>query len=156
MLGPGARAQSPLGPRLAERVGAGGERFEVVAPPISAQSLSEYFAAWTVRIRAGDTGVLPVIIALVVATIIFTIISPNHVFLSAANLVNLFDQSAVFIVLGIGEAFVLLLGEIDLSIGYTAAIGGIVAAQLVQPGTDLPWWLAIIAGMFVGAVIGGV
>ena len=72
------------------------------------------------------------------------IVSPNHVFLSPANLVNLFDQSAVFIVLAMGEGFVLLLGEIDLSIGYVAAIGGIVAATLVQPDPNWPWWIAII------------
>src|SRR5262249_14454973 len=70
------------------------------------------------------------------------------------NLVNLFDQSAVFIVLAMGVGFVLLLGEIDLSIGYVAAIGGIVAAQLVQPSPNVPWWLAILAGIAVCGVIG--
>jgi D-xylose transport system permease protein len=87
--------------------------------------------------------------------VVFTIVSKNHVFLSAGNLVNLFDQSAVFIVLAIGEGFVLLLGEIDLSIGYVAAIGGIVAAQLVQPNTNWPWWAAIIAALVVCGAIGG-
>ena len=80
-------------------------------------------------------------VALVAVAIVFTIVSPNHVFLSAENLVNLFDQSAVFIVLAMGEGFVLLLGEIDLSIGYVAAIGGIVAADLVQPDQ-----LAVVGG----------
>ena len=75
-------------------------------------------------------------------------------FLSPTNLVNLFDQSAVFIVLAMGEGFVLLLGEIDLSIGYVAAIGGIVAAQLVQPDPNWPWWAAIVAALVVCAVIG--
>ena len=89
--------------------------------------------AWTTRIRSGDAGVLPVTVALVAVMVVFTIVSPNHVFLSAGNLVNLFDQSAVFIVLAMAEGFVLLLGEIDLSIGYVGAIGGIVAASLVQP-----------------------
>jgi D-xylose transport system permease protein len=125
-------------------------------PPIGATSAVAYIRAWGTRVRGGDTGMLPVVAALVIAVVVFTIISPNHVFLSPANLVNLFDQSAVFIVLGVGEAFVLLLGEIDLSIGYTAAIGGIVAAQLVQPSPDLAWWIAIIAGLLAGAAIGGI
>ena len=94
--------------------------------------------------------------ALVAVTIVFTIVSPGHVFLSAANLVNLFDQSAVFIVLAMGEGFVLLLGEIDLSIGYVAAIGGIVAAQLVQPNTNWPWWAALIAALVVCGAIGAI
>ncbi len=105
--------------------------------------------------RAGDAGVLPVIGALVIVGIVFTIVSPHHVFLSATNLVNLFDQSAVFIMLAIGEGFVLLLGEIDLSIGYVAAIGGIVTANLVQPTPNWPWWAAILAGLAVCAAIGG-
>jgi D-xylose transport system permease protein len=128
---------------------------EVIPPAIVAQSLGQYLRAWTARLRGGDAGVLPVAIALVAVLVVFTIVSKNHVFLSAGNLVNLFDQSAVFIVLAIGEGFVLLLGEIDLSIGYVAAIGGIVAAQLVQPNTNWPWWAAIIAALVVCGAIGG-
>jgi D-xylose transport system permease protein len=129
---------------------------EVIPPAIVAQSLSQYVRAWSARVRGGDAGVLPVAIALVAVAIVFTIVSPNHVFLSASNLVNLFDQSAVFIVLAMGEGFVLLLGEIDLSIGYVAAIGGIVAAQLVQPDPNWPWWAAIIAALVVCGAIGGI
>jgi D-xylose transport system permease protein len=120
-----------------------------------AQTMREYLRAWITRVRSGDAGVLPVAVALLAVLVVFTIVSPEHVFLSPANLVNLFDQSAVFIVLAMGVGFVLLLGEIDLSIGYVAAIGGIVTAQLVQPDFNWPWWLAIIAGVFVCAVIGG-
>jgi D-xylose transport system permease protein len=127
---------------------------EVIPPEIVAQSLGQYLRAMVTRARSGDAGVLPVAFALLAVTVAFTIVSPNHVFLSAGNLVNLFDQSAVFIVLAMGEGFVLLLGEIDLSIGYVAAIGGIVAAQAVQPKINLPWWAAIIAAVVVCAGIG--
>ncbi len=129
---------------------------EAVPPAIAAQSLREYLRAWVARVRGGDAGVLPVALALVAVGLVFTVVSPNHVFLSARNLVNLFDQSAVFIVLAMGEGFVLLLGEIDLSIGYVAAIGGIVAALLVQPGMGWPWWAAIIAALAVTGAIGGI
>src|SRR5664279_653049 len=127
---------------------------EFIPPAIVAQSLSEYLRAWTARVRGGDAGVLPVAFALVAVMVVFTVVSKNHIFLSAGNLVNLFDQSAVFIVLAIAEGFVLLLGEIDLSIGYVAAIGGIVAAQLVQPQYNWPWWAAIIAALVVCGAIG--
>ena len=129
---------------------------EVIPPGIVAQSLGEYLRAWLARIRDGDAGVLPVALALVGVPVAFTVVSPNHVFLSPANLVNLFDQSAVFIVLAMGEGFVLLLGEIDLSIGYVAAIGGIVAADLVQPEPNWPWWPAIAAALVVCAAIGAI
>jgi len=129
---------------------------EVIPPAIVAQSLGEYARAWVARVRGGDAGVLPVAVALVLVGVVFTVVSPNHVFLSARNLVNLFDQSAVFIVLAMGEGFVLLLGEIDLSIGYVAAIGGIVAALLVQPDPGWPWWAAIFAALVVTGAIGAV
>ena len=129
---------------------------EAIPPAIAAQSLREYLRAWVARVRGGDAGVLPVALALVAVGVVFTLVSPNHVFLSARNLVNLFDQSAVFIVLAMGEGFVLLLGEIDLSIGYVAAIGGIVAALLVQPDMNWPWWAAIIAALAVTGAIGGI
>ncbi|HVA85299.1 MAG TPA: hypothetical protein VNF73_03155 [Candidatus Saccharimonadales bacterium] len=129
---------------------------EIIPPEIAAQSLGQYLKAWSLRAKSGNAGVLPVAIALVAVTVVFTIVSPHHVFLSAGNLVNLFDQSAVFIVLAIGEGFVLLLGEIDLSIGYVAAIGGIVAANLVQPDPNWPWWAAIIAALLVCGAIGAI
>src|SRR2546430_16364089 len=127
-----------------------------VPPELVAQSLGEWFRAWLPSIRSGDSGLLPVILALLIITIVFQAISPNHVFLSAGNLVNLFQQSAVFMVLAMGEIFILLLGEIDLSIGYAGAVGAAVAVQLVQPATTKwPWWAAVIAGLLVCAVIGG-
>jgi D-xylose transport system permease protein len=134
---------------------------DVIPPEIVAQSLSQYMRAWWTRVKSGDAGVVPVVAALVAVIIVFQIVSPNHVYLSAGNLVNLFDQSAVFIILGIAEIFVLLLGEIDLSIGYVAAIGGIIAGLLVQPqevNPDLfhnwPWWGAIIVAVLICALIG--
>src|SRR2546429_2832069 len=126
-----------------------------VPPELVAQSLGEWFRAWLTRIRSGDSGVLPVILALLIITIVFQAISPNHVFLSAGNLVNLFQQSAVFIVLAMGELFVILLGEIDLSIGYAGGVGAAIPGQLVQPATGKwPWWAAVLAGLLVCVVIG--
>ena len=126
-----------------------------VPPELVAQSLGEWFGAWMARLRAGQSGVLPVVLGLVLISIVFTAISPNHLFLSAGNLVNLFQQSAVFMVLAMAEIFVLLLGEIDLSVGFTAGVGGVIAVQLVEPvTTKWPWWGAIIAALLVCALIG--
>jgi D-xylose transport system permease protein len=127
---------------------------EAIPPEFVAQSAGEYLRASLARVRGGDAGVLPVVVALVLVTVVFSFLNSN--FLTAGNLVNLFDQSAVLIVLAMAEGFVLLLGEIDLSIGYVAAIGGVVTAMLVQPSFDWPWWLAIAAGVLVCAVIGAV
>lgn len=129
----------------------------LVPPEIMAQSLREYMQAWWLRIRSGESGMLPVILALVIIVVVFEVISPNHVFLTAGNIVNLFQQSAVFMVLGMAEIFALLLGEIDLSIGYWGAVGGVIAVQLVQPRTtNWPWVPAIIVALLAIALVGAV
>jgi D-xylose transport system permease protein len=126
-----------------------------VPPEVVAQTLGEYLRGSWARVRGGDSGLLPVIGGLLVIIIVFQAISPQHVFLSAGNLVNLFQQSAVFMVLAMAEGFVLLLGEIDLSVGYVAAVGAVIAVQLVQPSTTKwPWWAAIIAGLAACCGIG--
>jgi D-xylose transport system permease protein len=146
-----ARAEAPEDPTASAAQAA----IVDVPPEIMAQSLGEWVRAWLARLRAGQSGVLPVVLGLLIISIVFTAISPNNVFLSAGNLVNLFQQSAVFMVLAMGEIFILLLGEIDLSIGYTAGVGGVVAVQLVEPATTKwPWWGAILAALLVCAIIG--
>src|SRR5437762_2155882 len=126
-------------------------------PEVVAQSLGEYVRAYVARIRAGESGVLPVIGAMVAIVIVFQAISPNNVYLSPGNLVNLFQQSAVFMVLTMAEGFALILGEIDLSIGFVGACGAAITVQLVQPlTTKWPWAAAILAGLLFCALFGGI
>jgi D-xylose transport system permease protein len=126
-----------------------------VPPALVAQSLGEYIRGWTARVRHGEAGVLPVVAGMVLIAAVFEAISPSHVFLSAGNIVNLFQQSAVFMVLAMAECFVLLLGEIDLSVGYAGPLAGVIAVQLVQPSTtNWPWWAAIMAALLAMAGVG--
>jgi D-xylose transport system permease protein len=103
-------------------------------------------------VRSGQSGVLPVVGGLIVIIIVFQI--ERSQFLSALNLVNLLQQSAAFIVLGMAEIFVLLLGEIDLSLGYSGAVGAAVMTILAYPPINLPWEFAILAGLATTATIG--
>ncbi len=129
----------------------------MVPPALVAQTLGQYARGWAARVRNGDSGVLPVVAGMVLIAVVFQAISPNHVFLSAGNIVNLFQQSAVFMVLAMAECFVLVLGEIDLSVGFVGPLGGIITVQLVQPSTtNWPWWAAIIAALLVCALVGAV
>src|SRR5947209_1501019 len=123
-----------------------------VAPELMAQSLGEYVRAWVARVRGGDAGTLPVIAGLILISILFQ--SLNAKFLTAGNLVNLLIQGAVYMLLAMAEVYVLLLGEIDLSAGYVAGIGGVVMAELLKQGTDWPWWAAIIVALLCTAAIG--
>jgi D-xylose transport system permease protein len=115
-------------------------------------SFNEYVTVWFKRVRSGESGVLPVIAGLVVIIIVFQI--ERSRFLSALNLVNLLQQSAQFIVLGMAEIFVLLLGEIDLSLGYSGAVGAAVMTILAYPPINLGWGFAILAGLATTAGIG--
>ena len=93
------------------------------------------------------------VLGLVVVAIGFQI--ANSKFLSAQNLVNLFEQSTVYMLLAIAEIFALLLGEIDLSVGLVMGLGSVVVAELVQPtGANLPWWAAIILTLVACAAVG--
>jgi D-xylose transport system permease protein len=126
-----------------------------VPPELLAQSLRQYFRAWWLRVRSGDSGVLPVVLAIVIVAISFQV--ANSKFLSAQNLVNLFEQSTVYMLLAMAEIFALLLGEIDLSVGLVMAFGAVVVAQLVQPnGLHWPWWAAIAVTLLACAAVGAI
>src|SRR6516225_5957906 len=125
-----------------------------VPPELVAQSLGQYLRAWWARVRSGNSGVLPVVLAIVVVAVSFQIANPK--FLSAQNLVNLFEQSTIYMLLAMAEIFVLLLGEIDLSVGLVMALGSVVVVELVQPGRNWPWWAAIIAGLLACSAVGAI
>ncbi|MGH3270125.1 MAG: sugar ABC transporter permease [Trebonia sp.] len=126
-----------------------------VPPELVAQSLGQYFRASWARVRGGNSGVLPVVLGLVLVAVGFQI--ANSKFLSAQNLVNLFEQSTVYMLLAIAEIFALLLGEIDLSVGLVMGLGSVVVAELVQPtGANWPWWAAIIATLVACAAVGAI
>ncbi len=126
-----------------------------VPPEILAQSLREYLRGWFARVGGGDSGVLPVVVGLVVVAIAFEVLTPENAFLRPSNLVFVFGLSAVYMVLAMAEIVVLLLGEIDLSIGAVGLLGGTIAYKLVQqPGPDWPWWAAILATLLCCGLIG--
>ena len=103
------------------------------------------------RVRGGDLGSLPVVIGLIVIWVVFQILNPN--FLSANNLVNLTLQCAAIGTISIGIVLVLLLGQIDLSVG---SVSGVAAAILGVGFTQLHWPLAVtvIVAILAGSLIG--
>lgn len=103
------------------------------------------------KVRSGDLGMLPVIIGLIAIWIVFQ--TQNDKFLSARNLVNLSLDSATIGMIAVGVVLILLLGEIDLSIGSVSGVGGsILAVLLVYHGWPLP--VALLAALAAGLAIG--
>ncbi|HET7326706.1 MAG TPA: ABC transporter permease [Nocardioidaceae bacterium] len=119
---------------------------------LTSGSLSDYLRAWGKRIRAGESGVLPVLVGLVIIIVIFQ--TQQSVFLSAGNLTVLLQQAAAVVLLGMAEVYVLLLGEIDLSVGFVGAIGGTITVILTSTPHNLPWWVGVLAGLAGTALIG--
>ena len=124
----------------------------VFVPEVLANSLGEYLSAWWKRIRGGESGALPILVGLLVIIILFQI--ENSHFLTAGNIINLLVEAAFFCLLGAAELFALLLAEIDLSVGYVAAVGGTIVAALIAPPYNWPLWAGVIVGLGACAVIG--
>ena len=103
------------------------------------------------RVKAGDIGSLPAVLGLIVLCLVFG--SMSSVFLTPGNFANLITQAAAVIVIAMGLIFVLLLGEIDLSAGYTAGVTGAVLVILIT-NQGQPWYVALIASIAVGALLG--
>jgi D-xylose transport system permease protein len=107
---------------------------------------------YVAKVRGGDIGSLPAILGLVLLVIVFSALRPET-FTTSLNLANLISQSAGIMVIAMGLVFVLLLGEIDLSAGYT---GNVAAAVLGVTLTRHDWPLvpALLAGILTGTFIG--
>ena len=118
------------------------------------ESLAGYARRWWTGVRAGELGSLPIIVGLVLIAVIFQ--SQNDRFLTAGNFVNLIVQMAAITVLGMGIVFVLLLGEIDLSIGFVSGVAGVTTALLMIPdgSSQLGAGPAIALALGAGAAIG--
>ena len=103
------------------------------------------------RILHGDVGFLQVFLALALIWTVFQL--ANDRFLTAVNLTNLMLQVTAIGIISIGVVLVLLLGEIDLSIGAVSGLAaGVMAVLNVQHGWNP--WLAILAGLLTGTAIG--
>ena len=108
---------------------------------------------WLTDVRSGQLGSLPIIVGLIIIAIVFQ--SQNSNFLTASNFVNLIVQSAAFATIAMGIVFVLLLGEIDLSVGYVSGVSGVIAAILLIPdGNQTAAWIAIALALLSGIAIG--
>jgi D-xylose transport system permease protein len=124
---------------------------ETSAPAIPNDSLLERIRS---NISGGNLGSWPVAIGLVLIVLFFSFKAEN--FLTAPNFTNIITQMAGVTMLAYGVVFVLLIGEIDLSISYVAGVGGVVVAQMTIVGSsqEVPGWLAIIVAIGACAAIG--
>jgi D-xylose transport system permease protein len=130
------------------------------APPLEEEQLPTGLrGAWErtkLNVRTGNLGAVPLIVGEVAVVAVFGFTATN--FFTSTNFVNLITQTAGTCMLAYGVVFVLLLGEIDLSIGYLAGIGALIVAELQLPGSNwqMNGLLAMLVAVAACAVIGGV
>jgi D-xylose transport system permease protein len=129
---------------------------EVQAAALDQDSLAAVLRARWDALKGGDVGSLPVIVGIVAITLFFT--SKTIIFFSAVNFSNLIGQMAGVTVIAVGVVFVLLIGEIDLSVGYVSGIASVAVAEFQMAGSshDFPGLVAIGLAILVGAAIGAV
>ncbi|MFF3285815.1 sugar ABC transporter permease [Streptomyces sp. NPDC003023] len=115
------------------------------------QGLKGYWSEFKRKMHAGDLGSIPVIIGLIVIAVIFQ--SMNSQFLSAKNLTDISVTMVGTGMMAVGIIFVLLLGEIDLSVGAVSGVSGALVAVL-SVTNGMNEWLAVLVALVGGALIG--
>jgi D-xylose transport system permease protein len=117
------------------------------------ETLAGFAQRWWQGVKAGELGSLPIIVGLAVIVVVFGFL--DDTFLTERNFTNLLLQTAAIATIAIGVVFVLLIGEIDLSVAFVSAVGGVVMTLLLRPDDPgWPWWLAILAALLVTTAIG--
>ncbi len=113
-------------------------------------SISSSWNAYKSRLRSGDLGALPSMLAITVLVVIFSLSTDS--FLSLRNAQNFLEQAAPIAVIAMAVSFVLLLGEIDLAAGYTAGVCAAVLVLQLRDGWGL--WAAIALSALVAIILG--
>jgi D-xylose transport system permease protein len=111
------------------------------------------------NIRSGNLGSAPVIAALGIVVLVFSETAQN--FFTPANFTNIITQMAGTALIAYGVVFVLLIGEIDLSVAFVSGVAGVIVAETQLPtGVNLPWYvcvfLALLATTLIGAFQGSI
>lgn len=114
------------------------------------QSTTDFLTAYLRRLRGGDLGALPIILGLIIIAIIFQ--TQNANFLTAKNFVNLVVQMTGITTIAYGVVFILILGEIDLSVGYVSAVAAVGMTMMLR--SPLPMHVAFGVALLATAAVG--
>ncbi|MDF2750134.1 MAG: Xylose transporter, permease protein XylH [Gaiellaceae bacterium] len=127
-----------------------------VVPPAGdtiGETLREALRTWVARLRSGELGALPIFVGLAALALLFGSLDEN--FYTERNFVNLLLQTAGIATIAMGVVFVLLIAEIDLSVGFVSGVGAVIMTLLLRPAeTNWPWWAAIAVALVTTSAIG--
>ncbi|CAM5369929.1 sugar ABC transporter permease [Streptomyces abikoensis] len=115
------------------------------------EGFAGYWSEFRRKLRSGELGSLPVVVGLIVIALVFQL--RDSAFLGAENLSNLFVTAAGTGLIAVGIVFVLILGEIDLSVGSVSGLAAAVFAVL-NINHGMAEWLALVLAILSGTLIG--
>lgn len=101
----------------------------------------------------GKNGIFLALVAVIALFAVLTMRGGDSILLRPQNISNLIVQNGYILILAIGMVMVIVAGHIDLSVGSVAAFIGAVSGVLIRDA-GFPWWLAIIASLAIGALVG--
>ena len=129
---------------------------EIQAAATEDQSFGGVLRSRWEAFKGGDVGSVPVLVGIVAITIFFT--AKSSFFFTAVNFQNLIGQMAGVTIIAVGIVFVLLIGEIDLSVGYLSGLCSVAVAEFQMAGSnhDYPGLVSIAIAILVGAAFGAV
>jgi D-xylose transport system permease protein len=117
------------------------------------ESVRDYLRRRWDAIRGGELGSIPIVFGLVVIAIVFGLL--DDTFFTERNFTNLLLQMAAVATIAIGVVFVLLIGEIDLSVAFVSAVGGVMMTLLMRPeASNWPALAAIGVALAITTTIG--
>ncbi|MFI5754813.1 sugar ABC transporter permease [Streptomyces sp. NPDC051569] len=117
------------------------------------QGFAGYLSEFKRKMRAGDLGSIPVVVGLIIIWAIFQSLNSN--FLTAENLSNISVAMVGTGMIAVGIVFVLLLGEIDLSVGSVSGVAG-AAFAVLSVTHGMAEWLAFVLAILTGTVAGAI
>ncbi|MGX8908868.1 sugar ABC transporter permease [Streptomyces netropsis] len=115
------------------------------------EGFAGYWSEFRRKMRSGELGSLPVVVGLVIIGLVFQL--QDSAFLGAENLSNLFVTAAGTGLIAVGIVYVLILGEIDLSVGSVSGLAAAVFAVL-NVSNGMPEWLALLLALLSGTLVG--
>jgi D-xylose transport system permease protein len=127
---------------------------EIQAAATEDQTFGGVLRARWEAFKGGDVGSVPVLVGIIAITVFFT--AKSSFFFTAVNFQNLIGQMAGVTVIAVGIVFVLLIGEIDLSVGYLSGLCSVAVAEFQLAGSnhDYPGLVSIGIAILVGAAFG--
>jgi putative multiple sugar transport system permease protein len=104
------------------------------------------------QILGADLRQYTMVLALAALIIVFNIISDGRM-LTSSNFQNLLSGNAYVLVLALGMLMVIVIGQIDLSVGSVAGFAGMVMAKAAHD-LNMPWYIAVLIALVIGALVG--